>query len=144
MSPPQLSGNQRRFLRALAHPLDPVLQIGHQGTTPAVLAQLDEALVAHELVKVRLGRECPDSVADAASAMEAGSGAAVVQTIGRTVVVYRPHPKRPTLVLPSPRAPRAASRAAAAAKPAPTPPKPAKRPRRRPAPRPRRKHTPKR
>jgi RNA-binding protein len=86
---PFLTSKQRAHLRALAHALAPVVQIGRQGTTEAVVAQVDEALVAHELIKVRLGRECPDSPEEAGLALERATGAEIVQVIGRTLVVYR-------------------------------------------------------
>ena len=54
-----LTGKQRQHLRALAHHLEPVVQIGHEGPTEAVLAQINEALEAHELIKVKIGGECP-------------------------------------------------------------------------------------
>jgi len=117
MSSPSLSGRQRRFLRSLAHALEPVVQIGRQGTTPAVLAQVDAALSAHELVKIRLGQECPDSLAVAGAAIEDVTRAAVVDRIGRTLIVFRARPKRPTLVLPDTEAPRAAAPGATKARP---------------------------
>ncbi|HET9934754.1 MAG TPA: YhbY family RNA-binding protein, partial [Polyangiaceae bacterium] len=48
-----LSGKQRRYLRSLGHELSPVVQIGHQGLTEAVLSAIDQALETHELIKVR-------------------------------------------------------------------------------------------
>src|SRR5258705_121501 len=53
----ELTGSDRRHLRRLAHPLDPVVQIGAAGVTPGVLSALDGALRDHELVKVRITRE---------------------------------------------------------------------------------------
>jgi len=49
-----LTPSQRRALRAKAHHLDPVVTIGHHGLTPAVLHEIDVALLAHELVKIRV------------------------------------------------------------------------------------------
>jgi RNA-binding protein len=88
-----LTGKQRHHLRALAHHLDPLVQIGHEGVTPAVLAQIDEALTAHELIKVRVGAECPTDREEAAEAIAAGARAEIAQVIGRIVVVWR---RRPT------------------------------------------------
>ncbi|MBN2194294.1 MAG: ribosome assembly RNA-binding protein YhbY [Polyangiaceae bacterium] len=109
MSTP-LTSKQRAYLRALAHGLEPVVQIGHHGTTAAVIAQVEEALVAHELVKLRLGRECPDSPEEAGSAIGRSSGARLVQVIGRTVVVYRARNERPGIELTGAPAPRGAPR----------------------------------
>src|SRR5215471_18841528 len=84
-----LTGKQRHHLRALAHHLDPVVQIGHDGVTAAVLAQIDAALSAHELIKVRVGAESPSDRDEAAEAIAAGTRAEIAQIIGRVVVVWR-------------------------------------------------------
>lgn len=96
-----LSGKQRQHLRALAHHLDPVVQVGHDGLTEAVLAQIDEALEAHELIKVRLGTECPVPRDEAATQIAAGARAEIAQIIGRIVVAYRRRPKKTKLALPN-------------------------------------------
>jgi RNA-binding protein len=94
-----LTGKQRHHLRSLAHPLVPVVQIGHDGPTPGVLAQIDEALEAHELIKVRLGGECPIPRDEAAQAIAAGARAEIVQIIGRVIVAYRRRPEKPKVAL---------------------------------------------
>ena len=49
-----LSSNQKRYLRGIAHLLDPVIMVGQKGVTPALLKEFDGALAHHELVKVKL------------------------------------------------------------------------------------------
>ena len=49
----ELDGFQRRHLRGLAHPLKPVVMIGKEGLTEAVVAKTEAELVAHELIKIR-------------------------------------------------------------------------------------------
>jgi RNA-binding protein len=95
-----LSGKQRRHLRSLAHHLDPVVQLGRKGTTDAVLQQLDDALETHELLKVRLGRDCPQTSPETASWIEAHLAAEVVQIVGHVLVVYRRRAEDPTIELP--------------------------------------------
>jgi RNA-binding protein len=95
-----LTGKQRRFLRALAHELKPVVQIGNSGVTPGVLAEIGRALETHELIKVRFGTECPVAPADAVEPIETGTSSQVAQVIGRVVVVYRRRKKEPKIVLP--------------------------------------------
>lgn len=88
---PDLTGKQRRHLRALGHALDPVVQIGHQGLTEPVANAVDEALEAHELIKVKVGKNAPDTDRAAVGAeVAAAVGAALVQTVGRVIVLYRP------------------------------------------------------
>ncbi len=85
----------RKALRAAGHHLDPVVQVGKEGVSEAVLRQLDEQLLAHELVKVRIGTESPEDRFEAAERLGAAVGAQVAQILGRTVLVYRKHPEKP-------------------------------------------------
>ena len=57
--PIELTGKERRTLRALGHALSPVVQIGKAGLSKGVTLELHGALEAHELIKVQLLRECP-------------------------------------------------------------------------------------
>jgi len=90
-----LTARQRRSLRALAHPLDPVVMVGGQGTTPAVVKQVRAALEAHELIKVRFaeGIDARELSADLATR----SSAELAQVIGRVAVLYRRRKKDPTI-----------------------------------------------
>lgn len=94
---PVLTGRQRKRLRGLAHALEPVVQVGTSGVTDAVARAVDEALLAHELIKVRL-REPADKNAAAAS-LATRAEAALCGLIGHTAILYRPHPERPTIAL---------------------------------------------
>ena len=85
----------RRALRGAGHHLSPVVQVGKEGFTPAVLQQLSEALEAHELVKVKVGTESPQDRFEVAERMGQEAGAHVAQVLGRTVLVYRRHPEKP-------------------------------------------------
>ena len=97
--PPSLTGKQRRYLRALAHPLKPVVRIGHSGLTAPVLEQIDVALETHELIKVRISGEDPETAA-IARGVEEGTRSVVAQVIGKTLIVYRRRKKKPTISLP--------------------------------------------
>jgi len=85
----------RKALRAAGHHLSPVVQVGKDGVTAAVLRQLDEALLAHELVKVKVGTESPEDRFEAAARVAAGPGVLLAQVLGRTMLVYRKHPEKP-------------------------------------------------
>ena len=98
MSP--LTGKQRRYLRGLGHGLEPVLQVGKGGVTAPVIAAIEDALLTHELIKVRRGNECPADRKEVAAALAAATGAEVVQTLGHTVLLYRPHPDEPSIRVP--------------------------------------------
>ncbi|MBP5407414.1 ribosome assembly RNA-binding protein YhbY [bacterium] len=49
----KLTGKEKKYLRGLAHALNPVVLIGRNGYTEQVEAQIDEALTAHELIKIK-------------------------------------------------------------------------------------------
>ena len=94
-----LGARQRKALRGLAHGLEPVVHVGQSGVTDAVVSAVDAALAAHELVKIRL-HEPPDKRADAATLAER-TGATLCGLVGHSVILFRPHPERPRIVLPS-------------------------------------------
>ena len=93
--PPFLTPAQRRTLRGLAHGLEPVVQVGHGGVTPSVLKAVGRALLDHELIKVRLHE--PEDKRSMAEALASGSQAAMCGLVGHTVILFRPHPKKPKI-----------------------------------------------
>lgn len=95
-----LTGKQRRFLRARGHHLDPVLQVGKEGLSPAFLDALDQALAHHELVKVRVGSNALLDRRSAAEELASRTGSEIAQVLGNTLLLYRPHPEEPQIVLP--------------------------------------------
>jgi RNA-binding protein len=97
----ELTGKQRRFLRALGHHLKPEIQIGKQGVTAALIAQLEHSLLAHELVKVKILEASPVSRKEAGRALAEATGSGLAQTLGRTLLLYRPHPEQPKIELPA-------------------------------------------
>lgn len=95
-----LNGKEKRFLRSMANTLEPIVQVGKGSVTENVLFSLNEALEARELVKIRVLKNCLDEVSDVAEELAAQSKAELVQVIGRNVVLYRRHPKKPVIELP--------------------------------------------
>lgn len=96
----ELTGRQRRFLRSLGHRLKPVLTVGREGITDAILRQLETDLHAHELVKVRFGRGFEDEIDPAIDAMIASAGATLAGRVGRTALLYRARKTDPAIRLP--------------------------------------------
>lgn len=87
-----LTSVAKRELKARAHALKPVVLVGQRGLTPAVIASVDEALNAHELIKVRLpAGERAERVLQAGQ-IASGLNAEVVASIGRVLILYRPRP----------------------------------------------------
>ena len=81
---------ERKAQRALAHHLDPVVLIGGDGLTPAVVKELDGALAAHGLVKVRVFSDDRAAREALFARMADELGAAPVQHIGKLLVLWRP------------------------------------------------------
>ncbi len=100
-APTLLTLSRRAELRSQAHHLEPVVQVGAQGLTPALFAALDEALDLHGLIKLRLGPGFVEDRHQAAQTLSSTSGAALVQLIGRVVVLYREPVPRPAAVKPA-------------------------------------------
>src|SRR5881628_2940829 len=100
-----LTPEERRALRAKAHRLHPVVSVGQQGLTPAVLHEIDVNLLAHELIKVRVFSNQRHERDALLQHICAELDAAPVQHIGNLLVVWRPAPQEisPT---PSQRPPR--------------------------------------
>ena len=84
-----LSSSQRKALKARAHKLEPVVQIGAKGLTGEVVEDIDRALKAHELIKVRAAALERDERDSALSAICEQTGAEAVQQIGKVFVLYR-------------------------------------------------------
>ena len=96
----ELDGKQRRYLRSLGHHIKPVVQIGSDGATSGVTQALDRALTRHELVKVRVLAKGGDDLDELAAGLATGTSSAHAQTLGRTLLFYRAHPKKPKITLP--------------------------------------------
>ena len=107
MSQIQLTPAERREQRANAHHLDPVVLVGGDGLTPAVKKEIDAALNAHGLIKVRVFND--DRVARELMYQEltAELNAAPIQHIGKLLVLWRPQPVKERTVdedrMPGPR-----------------------------------------
>ena len=95
-----LTSKQRAYLRSLAHSLKPVVQVGNEGVTKALLKSVQEAFNTRELLKVKVQEGAPEDTRATADAIVAAlDDVHVPQTIGRTIVLYRPHPDDPEIDL---------------------------------------------
>lgn len=95
-----LTGKQKRFLRAQAHHLQPIFQVGKGGVNENMLKQINDALEARELIKVSVLKNCEDDIPTVAAAIEEGTNACVVQLIGHTIVLYKESTKKKKIELP--------------------------------------------
>jgi len=93
--PPALNGKAKKQLRGIGHHLQPVVYIGKEGITDNVVRATHQALRAHELIKIKLGQNCPLDKHSAAEAIADLAGAALVQLLGKTILLYLPNPDLP-------------------------------------------------
>lgn len=96
-----LKGSQRKYLRGLAHSRRPLVQVGKEGLTDSVVAAINAALEAHELVKVQIFAE-RDERETTASTMEKRLRCECVGTIGKMAILFRrqPDPEKRKVVFP--------------------------------------------
>jgi RNA-binding protein len=92
MQAPSLTGKQRRELLRISHALTPSVTIGKNGLTDAVVAALNEALEAHELIKLRFQGFKSDR-RRIAGELATQTEAALVKVVGNVAVLYRPKPE---------------------------------------------------
>ncbi len=96
-----MTGKQKRYLRALAHPLKPVVNLGKQGFSLETRREIEVQLIDHELIKLKVLDSCPFTKKECADELSRAKRLEVVQVIGKTLVLYCPHPDEPEIELPS-------------------------------------------
>jgi RNA-binding protein len=121
----------RRVLRGHGHAMSAIVQIGKSGVTEAVIKQVQQALADHELIKVKIGAECPADRFEVADRLGSEPGVNVVQMVGRVLLLYKRHPQKPRY---EGKRAKPAAAGASAAKPGGAPSRSGKAPGRRPAP----------
>jgi len=95
-----LTSAQNRFLRGQAHDLKALLQTGGKGVTPAFLAELEDVLERHELIKVKVASEDRQTRDALIAQLIEQTGSALVQRIGHVAILYRPSKEKRQIVLP--------------------------------------------
>ena len=95
-----LSKNQIKFLRSKCHDLKPVVMLGQKGLSEAVLKELDIALDHHELVKIKLAMDDRDARKQVIDEICKQCQAEQIQSIGKTVSIYRLNKEKPVIHLP--------------------------------------------
>ena len=90
-----LTVRQRKSLRGLGHHLEPIVYVGKEGISATLIQAATNALKAHELIKIKLGQNCPLPKQEAAEALAEATGACLVQLIGKTVLLFLANPELP-------------------------------------------------
>ena len=94
-----LTNHQRKYLRGLTHDLDPVVMVADKGLSENVLAEIEQALDHHELIKVKVRSEREQRKAWIEEIRRLAD-AELVHQIGQVACFYRRHPKKPKIALP--------------------------------------------
>lgn len=95
-----LTGKQKRHLRALAHHLTPIFQVGKGGTNDHLVRHIQEALEVRELIKVSVLNNQEGDPKEIGAELAADAGAELVQVIGKTIVLYKESKDHKTIELP--------------------------------------------
>ena len=88
-----LTARERAALKARAHALEPVVQIGTGGVTERLVAEVDRALTSHELIKVKVGTDDRADRVAIGDELAERTGAATVNRVGKTLILWRPRPE---------------------------------------------------
>ncbi|KAB2338628.1 ribosome assembly RNA-binding protein YhbY [Cytobacillus depressus] len=95
-----LTGKQKRFLRAKAHHLNPIFQVGKGGVNENMIKQVSNALEARELMKITILQNCDEDKNTVAEQLSNGANAELVQIIGHTIVLYKESRENKQIQLP--------------------------------------------
>ena len=87
--PEKLTNNQKKYLRGIAHGLNPMIMIGANGVTESLMAELESTLAHHEILKIKIASADRDERKEIIEHLVKESGALLVQTIGKICVIYR-------------------------------------------------------
>ena len=88
-----LTSRERANLKAQAHALEPLVHVGSAGVTDALVAEVDRALTAHELMKVKVGTDDREARVAMGDDIAQRTDAAVVHRVGKVVILWRPRPE---------------------------------------------------
>ncbi|GAV12333.1 ribosome assembly RNA-binding protein YhbY [Paenibacillus sp. NAIST15-1] len=84
-----LTGKQKRYLRSLAHHLQPIFQVGKGGMNDQLVRHVEDAIEKRELMKVSVLNNCLEDPREIAGELASRSGSELVQVIGKTIVLYK-------------------------------------------------------
>lgn len=90
-----LTTRQRQFLKGLAHPLHPLVQIGKEGVSQSIINTINAELLNHELIKVKIGNNSGLEKNSTSEGVAQETGAILVQLIGKTFVLFKANPEKP-------------------------------------------------
>ena len=90
-----LTSKQRAYLRSMASTYDTIMQVGKGGIVETLIKQVDDALTARELIKLKVLENCEYSAREVAEILTEKTNSEPIQVIGNKVVLFRRNPKKP-------------------------------------------------
>ncbi len=87
--PEKLSNNQKKYLRGIAHGLNPMIIIGTNGVTESLMEELESTLTHHEILKIKIALGDRDERQEITQHILKQTGALLVQSVGKTCIIYR-------------------------------------------------------
>lgn len=96
-----LTPRQRKYLKGLAHSLDPVVRVGKARVSDEVVAETARTIEAHELIKVRIDADDSGSRGELAALLAERTGADVVGSVGKIAILYKARREDPKIKLPA-------------------------------------------
>ncbi len=97
----ELKGKQRRYLKSMANQLKATVYVGKEGVSPALLQAIEDAYNGSELIKLKIERSCPIDRKELGPQLAEASESYLIQTLGQTLLLYRPDPEEPQIQLPA-------------------------------------------
>lgn len=94
-----LKGKEKIYLRGLGHKLKPIVHIGKEGLSEEFIANLNDCLEQHELFKIKILDSAPAGKKEIAKEVEKATKGSVVQSIGKTLLLYKPFKDNPVITL---------------------------------------------
>lgn len=95
-----ITGKQRSYLKGLGNNIDPIFQLGKGGLSKNFIKQVDDALEARELIKIKILQNCSLEPKEVASELAENTGAEFVQSIGSKFILYRESKENKKIQLP--------------------------------------------
>ena len=92
-----INSKQRAYLKSLANNIDTIFQVGKGGVPDTLVVQVNEALNARELIKLKVLDNSLYSAKEASVEIAEKTGAELVQVIGNKFVLYKANPKEPVI-----------------------------------------------
>lgn len=94
-----ITTKQRAYLKSIATSLQPAFQVGKGGVNEAQVAQIDDYLRVHEIIKIKVLDNSLYTAREASEEIAEKIGAEVVQVIGSKAVIYKANPEKPVIKL---------------------------------------------